>query len=116
MSTYYQDIYTLSGFSVIYENVTETGTALSADATVTVNMALSRDPAESPYVLGMKSAAADYTDTVRQEITQEIIDAYLAEVLPYYQVPYETAFSYHIDMVEGIQPQIYNCYFNGDLQ
>lgn len=114
LSTYYKDIYTLSEFSVIYENVTETDTALSVDATVTVNMALSRDPAESPYVLGMKSAATDYTDTVGQEITQEIIDAYLAEVLPYYQVPYETAFSYHIDMVEGIQPQIYNCYFNGE--
>lgn len=114
LTTYYNDIYTLSGFSVIYENVTETDTTLSADATVTVSMALNRDPAESPYVLGMKSAASEYTGTTEHETIQEIIDAYLAEVLPYYQVPYETAFSYHIDMVDGIQPQIYNCYFNGE--
>lgn len=112
--TYYKDIYTLSGFSVIYENITETDTTLSAEATVTLNMALSRNPADSPFVLGMKSAATDYTDTDKQETTKEIIDAYLAQVLPYYQVPYETAFSYHINIIDGSQPQIYNCYFNGE--
>jgi len=92
----YAGVYSFDNYEITVHNETDEGDTLSVDIDVLVDMTLIRNPQESPYVIGMKTAVEEITDDAEKEIAQQELDAYLQKVMPYYNVPILTGFLYRV--------------------
>ena len=90
----YQGVYTFDNFQAIFNDVEKDDEFIDVD--IVVDMTLIRNPKEAPYVQGMIEALNELHDPQEKEVAQKELDEYLAEVMPYYNVPDITTFSYRI--------------------
>jgi len=111
---YYKDVYSFSEFSFSFEKVEGEDTGLVVDTIVEADMALSRNPEDSPFVMGMMSVKEDCANDSEKQIVQDVINTYLSDVMACYQVPYETTFLYRIKIDEDGGLQIFKCLYNGE--
>ena len=90
----YQGVYQFDNFQAIFNDVEKDDAFIDVD--IVVDMTLIRNPKEAPYVQGMIEALNELHDPQEKEVAQKELDEYLAEVMPYYNVPDMTTFSYRI--------------------
>ena len=90
----YQGVYQFDNFQAIFNDVEKDDEFIDVD--IVVDMTLIRNPKEAPYVQGMIEALNELHDPQEKEVAQKELDEYLAEVMPYYNVPDITTFSYRI--------------------
>ncbi len=90
----YAEVYAFDNYDITIHNETEENGTLSVD--VLVDMTLIRNPQESPYVLGMKTAVDEIANTAEKEFAQQKLDAYLEMVMPYYNQPVLAGFLYRV--------------------
>ena len=90
----YQRVYTFDNFQASFADVESKNEFVDVD--IIVDMTLIRNPKEAPYVQGMIEALNALQNSEEKEIAQEELDSYLEEVMPYYNVPDITTFSYRV--------------------
>lgn len=92
----YEDVYAFDNYNITVHNQTEEGEKVYVDIDVLVDMTLIRNPQDSPYVKGMKTAVDEIADATEKDIAQQEYDAYLEKVMPFYNLPVLTGFLYRV--------------------
>lgn len=114
LANYYENVYSFKEYCFTYENFICNDGAIQFDAIVDVQMTLSRNPEESPFVKGMQTVAESCLDKTDVDMVEKIIEDYLANTMDYYQVPYDTTFLYRARIGDDLELDIYECICNGD--
>lgn len=104
----YAGVYAFDYYDITVHNQTEAGDVLYVDVDVLVYMTLIRNPEDSPYVMGMKLALDAIEGAAEKEIAAQAYNAYLQKVMPYYNLPVLTGFSYrvYIPTIMILNPEI----------
>jgi len=92
----YEGVYAFDNYDITVHNQTEKGDALYVYVDVLVDMTLIRNPEDSPYMMGMKAALDEIAGAEEKEIAQQEYDAYLQNIMPYYNLPVLTGFLYRV--------------------
>lgn len=94
----YAGVYAFDNFAVSFSNETDRGNALSVDVEVVTDMTLTRDPKDSPYMQGMRSAIEEIGDPQEKEAAMQAYGRSLQELMPYYLKPIATGFLYQVHL------------------
>lgn len=96
MSSKYEGIYSFDHYDVTFCNEVVNGDQMSLDIDLSVKMTLIRNPKKSPFVKGMRQAIKEIKGAKKKKAARNLYKEYLNEVMPYYQKPEDTGFSYYV--------------------